>query len=100
MAAGIDGVVVRDATDGDMADVQGIYAHHVLNGLATFEEVPPAVDEMRGRQAPELARLERGPVIAERVAADLPGQPEQDTGDGQSSHEDPAVAAIRRPRSP
>ncbi|AUC96579.1 GNAT family N-acetyltransferase [Bradyrhizobium sp. SK17] len=55
MAAGIDGVVVRDATDGDMADVQGIYAHHVLNGLATFEEVPPAVDEMRGRRSAVLA---------------------------------------------
>ncbi|MCC8958211.1 N-acetyltransferase [Bradyrhizobium sp. Pear77] len=50
MAAGNNGVVVRDATDDDMADVQGIYAHHVLNGLATFEEVPPTVDEMRSRR--------------------------------------------------
>ena len=50
MAAGSNGVVVRDATDDDMAYVQGIYAHHVLNGLATFEEVPPTVDEMRSRR--------------------------------------------------
>lgn len=55
MVAVSNGVVVRDATDGDMADVQGIYAHHVLNGLATFEEVPPAVDEMRGRRNAVLA---------------------------------------------
>ncbi|MCC8981969.1 GNAT family N-acetyltransferase [Bradyrhizobium acaciae] len=53
--AGSNGVVVRDATDGDMADVQGIYAHHVLNGLATFEEVPPTVDEMRSRRNAVLA---------------------------------------------
>lgn len=55
MAADINGVVVRDAADGDMADVQGIYAHHVLNGLATFEEVPPTVDEMRSRRDAVLA---------------------------------------------
>ncbi|MCC8964926.1 N-acetyltransferase [Bradyrhizobium sp. Pear76] len=53
--AGGNGVVVRDVTDGDMADVQGIYAHHVLNGLATFEEVPPTVDEMRSRRNAVLA---------------------------------------------
>lgn len=55
MAADINGVVIRDAADGDMADVQRIYAHHVLNGLATFEEVPPTVDEMRSRRNAVLA---------------------------------------------
>lgn len=55
MAADINGVVVRDAADGDMADVQRIYAHHVLNGLATFEEMPPTVDEMRSRRDAVLA---------------------------------------------
>lgn len=55
MAAGSNGVVIRDAADGDMTDVQGIYAHHVLNGLATFEEVPPTVDEMRDRRTAVLA---------------------------------------------
>lgn len=43
------GIVVRDATDADMAAVQAIYAFHVLNGLATFEEAPPEIDEMRTR---------------------------------------------------
>ncbi|UGY02560.1 GNAT family N-acetyltransferase [Bradyrhizobium quebecense] len=50
MTAGNNGVVLRDAADDDMIGVQGIYAHHVLNGLATFEEVPPTVDEMRSRR--------------------------------------------------
>ncbi len=43
--------VIRDATERDMAEVQRIYAHHVLKGLATFEEVPPTLEEMLGRRA-------------------------------------------------
>lgn len=39
---------MRDARDDDMAAVQAIYAHHVLRGLATFDEVPPLVDELPG----------------------------------------------------
>ncbi len=38
-----------------MADIQSIYAHHVLHGLATFEEVPPSVAEMAERRATVLA---------------------------------------------
>ena len=33
-------VVVRDARDDDIDAVQRIYAHHVLHGLASFEETP------------------------------------------------------------
>lgn len=40
---------IRDATHGDIPAIQAIYAHHVLHGLASFEEVPPGVDEMRVR---------------------------------------------------
>jgi L-amino acid N-acyltransferase YncA len=43
-------VIVRDATEADMAAVQIIYAHHVLHGLATFEEVPPSTDELLTRR--------------------------------------------------
>jgi phosphinothricin acetyltransferase len=39
-----------------MAAVQAIYAHHVLTGLASFEEVPPDLEEMRRRRADILAR--------------------------------------------
>jgi L-amino acid N-acyltransferase YncA len=42
---------VRDVADDDLPQIQAIYTPHVLSGLATFEEVPPAVDEMRARRA-------------------------------------------------
>ncbi|NLD54248.1 MAG: N-acetyltransferase [Burkholderiaceae bacterium] len=48
-------VRVRDAVSADMAEIQEIYAHHVLHGLATFEEVPPSAAEMTGRRAAVLA---------------------------------------------
>jgi len=62
-------VILRDATEADMAQVQRIYAHHVLHGLASFEEEPPALDEMLSRRAKVL---EHGlPYI---VAADETGR--------------------------
>jgi phosphinothricin acetyltransferase len=63
-------VEVRAAAQGDLAAIQAIYAHHVLRGLATFEEVPPDVEEMRrrhqdltGRGLPYLVALERGEIL-------------------------------------
>ena len=47
-------VRVRDATEADMPAIQAIYAHHVLHGLATFEEVPPSVAVMTERRASVL----------------------------------------------
>ncbi len=43
--------LVRDATDADMGAITSIYAAHVLHGLASFEEIPPSVDEMKSRRA-------------------------------------------------
>ncbi len=43
--------VIRNASEADLVRVQAIYAHHVLNGLATFEEVPPSLDELLARRA-------------------------------------------------
>lgn len=43
--------VIRPATPADLPAIQKIYAHHVAHGLASFEEVPPDVDEMRRRFA-------------------------------------------------
>jgi L-amino acid N-acyltransferase YncA len=40
---------IRDATLADIPDIQAIYAHHVLHGTGTFEEIPPSVEEMRER---------------------------------------------------
>ncbi|MDE1181766.1 MAG: GNAT family N-acetyltransferase [Paraburkholderia sp.] len=43
--------LMRDATDDDIPAIQAIYAHHVLTGVASFEETPPSVDDMRARHA-------------------------------------------------
>jgi phosphinothricin acetyltransferase len=40
---------IRAAMAADLPDIQAIYAHHVLNGTGTFEEVPPSVEEMAER---------------------------------------------------
>lgn len=61
---------LRPAAQGDLASIQRIYAHHVLKGLATFEEAPPDLEEMRSRLLdvtsrglPYLVALERGEVL-------------------------------------
>jgi len=48
--------VVRDSRAEDMAQVQAIYAHHVLHGVASFEEKPPPLAEMQRRRADVLGR--------------------------------------------
>lgn len=45
---------MREARADDMPAVQRIYAHEVTTGVATFEEVPPTVDEMLTRRAAVL----------------------------------------------
>jgi len=40
---------VRPAAPDDLPSIQSIYAHHVLHGLASFEEEPPPLAEMRRR---------------------------------------------------
>ena len=42
---------IRPAHPSDLPEIQGIYAHHVLNGTGTFEEVPPSVEEISARVA-------------------------------------------------
>ena len=42
---------LRDARAGDGAVLQSIYGHHVLHGFGSFEEAPPAVEEMERRRA-------------------------------------------------
>ena len=44
-------LIIRDAADSDHSGIQRIYAHHVAHSLATFEEVPPSIDEMSARRA-------------------------------------------------
>ena len=59
---------VRHAAPPDLADIQSIYAHHVLHGTGTFEEIPPSVEEMAERFA--KVREHGWPW---RVAADATG---------------------------
>jgi phosphinothricin acetyltransferase len=40
---------IRDATPADIPAIAAIYAHHVLHGTGTFEEVPPGEAEMAQR---------------------------------------------------
>jgi phosphinothricin acetyltransferase len=42
---------IRDSVDRDVPAIQRIYAHHVLHGSASFEEVPPPADELASRRA-------------------------------------------------
>ena len=64
------GPIIRDCRANDIPAVQAIYAHHVLHGMASFEEIPPDVAEMTLRfetlQASEFPYLVG---VAENVVA-------------------------------
>ena len=62
--------MIRDASEGDVTQITEIYGHHVLKGLASFEEVPPSAEEMLSRMrsvrelgAPYLVAEEDGRVV-------------------------------------
>jgi phosphinothricin acetyltransferase len=40
---------IRDASEQDIAQIAAIYGHHVLTGLASFEEAAPGEEEMLAR---------------------------------------------------
>ena len=49
-------VSLRPSQDRDLAAITAIYHHHVLHGVASFEEEPPDLDEMGRRRGEILAR--------------------------------------------
>jgi phosphinothricin acetyltransferase len=53
-AAGAPGPVTL-AQPADLAEIAAIYAHHVLHGTGTFEEMPPSIEEMARRHAAGVA---------------------------------------------
>lgn len=62
--------MIRPAIEADIDAIQAIYAHHVLTGTATFEEVPPDIAEMERRRAtvagcglPYLVAEEAGRIV-------------------------------------
>jgi len=63
-------MTIRDATEADLSAIQRIYAHHVLTGTASFEEVPPTEQEIaarwqavRGLGLPYLVAAHDGAVV-------------------------------------
>jgi L-amino acid N-acyltransferase YncA len=42
-------MALRPAAPADIPAIHSIYAHHVLNGLASFEETPPSEEELLRR---------------------------------------------------
>src|SRR6516165_6460475 len=51
-----EGVVIRPSREGDVGEIAEIYRHHVLHGLASFEEIPPDANELAARRHDILAR--------------------------------------------
>ncbi|KAA0684762.1 GNAT family N-acetyltransferase [Azospirillum brasilense] len=47
---------IRDSRPGDLVHIEAIYTHHVLTGTASFEEVPPSLEELARRRDDVLAR--------------------------------------------
>lgn len=62
------GFAIRPAVEADLAALQAIYAHHVLTGLASFEETPPDLPEMIRRWR-AIAEAGLPYVVAEDGAA-------------------------------
>ena len=48
--------ILRPAQPADLPAIQAIYAHHVLHGLASFEEEPPSVQELERRYRDVIGR--------------------------------------------
>jgi L-amino acid N-acyltransferase YncA len=47
--------LIRPSREEDVAAIAAIYGHHVLHGLASFEEVPPEAEEIARRRAAIVA---------------------------------------------
>jgi L-amino acid N-acyltransferase YncA len=62
---GADKLLIRPSCDEDVAAITAIYGHHVLHGIASFEEVAPSPEEMARRRA-ELVTRGCPYVVAER----------------------------------
>ncbi|EIC85214.1 GNAT family N-acetyltransferase [Serratia sp. M24T3] len=63
-------IELADASESDMAEVQAIYAHHVIHGLSSFETEAPSVEEMQQRRKtvlekglPYLVARQQGKVL-------------------------------------
>src|SRR5689334_6876215 len=55
MTASVEPFRIRHAEERDLAEIQSIYAYHVLHGTGTFDEAPPSVEAMTERFRETLA---------------------------------------------
>ena len=64
-------VLIRPSTDADLPAITAVYAWNVLNGLGTFEEIPPDQAEMARRRQ---AFLDRGlPYLVAELDGEVVG---------------------------
>jgi phosphinothricin acetyltransferase len=69
-------LIFRTARPDDIDAITSIYAHHVLHGFGTFEEVPPSPDQMAQRMGailkyglPYMVAVRDGQVLAYAYAS-------------------------------
>ena len=75
-------LAIRSATSADADAIAAIYAHHVLDGTASFDTVPPGVafwetkiGDILGRRWPFLVADEGGTVIGYAYASQFRDRP-------------------------
>lgn len=61
-----NGISIRPSGDDDLAAIAAIYRHHVLHGVASFEEVPPEPGEIARRRR-DIVALGLPYLVAERA---------------------------------
>jgi L-amino acid N-acyltransferase YncA len=60
-------MLLRHAEPADLPAIQGIYAHHVLHGTGTFEDIPPSIEEMTQRWEQAQSRCWRWVVATDET---------------------------------
>jgi phosphinothricin acetyltransferase len=58
-------VAIRPSRDDDLGEIAAIYRHHVLHGIASFEDIPPDEDEVARRRR-DILMLNLPYLVAER----------------------------------
>ncbi len=58
-------ITIRPSGEADIEAIAAIYRHHVLHGVASFEDVPPAPEEL-GRRRLEVVSRGLPHLVAER----------------------------------
>ncbi|AUL20930.1 GNAT family N-acetyltransferase [Bordetella holmesii] len=64
-------ILIRSSAEQDLAQIQAIYAHHVVHGTSSFELEPPSTEEIGQRRA---AVLQHGlPYLVAECGGDIVG---------------------------